>query len=45
MPECYEIKVKDYLDQCGSDWFAGMKVTQISVSTDGLFTQDSDKEE
>jgi hypothetical protein len=29
MPEYYEIKLKGYLDPCWSEWFAGMKVTQL----------------
>jgi len=29
MPEHYEIKIKGHLDPCWSDWFAGLKLTQL----------------
>jgi hypothetical protein len=29
MPEYYEIKIKGYLDQRWSDWFAGLKLTHL----------------
>ncbi len=29
MPEYYEIKIKGYLDSCWSDWFAGLKLTNL----------------
>lgn len=29
MPEYYEIKVKDRLDQRWSEWFAGLKLTHL----------------
>jgi len=29
MPEYYEIKIKGYLDQRWSDWFAGLKLTYL----------------
>jgi hypothetical protein len=29
MPECYEIKIKGYLDPGWSDWFAGLKLTHL----------------
>ena len=29
MPEYYEIKIKGYLDQRWSEWFAGLKVTHL----------------
>ncbi len=29
MPEYYEIKIRGHLDQCWSDWFAGLKLTHL----------------
>jgi len=29
MPEYYEIKIKSHLDPRWSDWFAGLKLTQL----------------
>ena len=29
MPEYYEIKIKSYLDPRWSDWFVGLKLTQL----------------
>jgi hypothetical protein len=29
MPEYYEIKIKGHLDQHWSDWFAGLKLTNM----------------
>jgi hypothetical protein len=29
MPEYYEIKIKGYVDQRWSDWFAGLKMTHL----------------
>ncbi len=29
MPEYYEIKIKGYLDQGWSEWFAGLKLTHL----------------
>lgn len=29
MPEYYEIKIKGHLDQRWSEWFAGLKLTQL----------------
>ena len=29
MPNYYEIKLKGHLDQCWSDWFAGLTLTHI----------------
>jgi hypothetical protein len=29
MPEYYEIKIKGHLDPCWSDWFAGLKLTDL----------------
>ena len=29
MPEYYEIKIRGYLDQHWSDWFAGLKLTHM----------------
>jgi hypothetical protein len=29
MPEYYEIKIKGYLDQRWSEWFAGLKLTHL----------------
>ncbi len=29
MPEYYEIKIKGHLDSRWSDWFAGLRVTQL----------------
>ena len=29
MPEYYEIKVRGHLDQCWSDWFAGLKLAHL----------------
>ena len=29
MPEYYEIKVKGHLDECWSEWFAGLKLTYL----------------
>lgn len=29
MPEYYEIKIKGYLDQRWSDWFAGLQLTHL----------------
>jgi len=29
MPEYYEIKIKGYLDQRWSDWFAGLRLTYL----------------
>ena len=29
MPEYYEIKVKGYLDESWSEWFAGLKLTHL----------------
>lgn len=29
MPEHYIIKVKGHLDQCWSDWFAGLTLTHL----------------
>ncbi len=29
MPEYYEIRVKGHLDQCWSDWFAGLQLTHL----------------
>jgi len=29
LPEYYEIKVGGHLDQCWSDWFAGLKLTHL----------------
>ena len=29
MPEYYEIKIGGHLDQCWSDWFAGLKLTHL----------------
>ena len=31
MPEYYEIKIKGYLDQNWSDWFAGLTLTHLEV--------------
>jgi hypothetical protein len=33
MPEYYEIKIKGYLDQRWSDWFAGLKLTHLEGDT------------
>jgi len=30
MPEYYEIKIGGHLDQCWSDWFAGLKLTHLA---------------
>ncbi len=29
MPEYYEIKIRGHLDQCWSDWFAGLKLAHL----------------
>ncbi len=29
MPEYYEIRIKGHLDQRWSDWFAGLRLTQL----------------
>jgi hypothetical protein len=29
MPDYYEIKIRGYLDQRWSDWFAGLKLTHL----------------
>jgi hypothetical protein len=29
LPEYYEIKISGHLDQCWSDWFAGLKLTHL----------------
>jgi hypothetical protein len=29
LPEYYEIKIRGRLDQCWSDWFAGLKLTHL----------------
>jgi hypothetical protein len=29
MPECYEIKIKGYLDQSWSEWFIELKLTHL----------------
>lgn len=29
MPEYYEIKIRGHLDQCWSDWFAGLQLTHL----------------
>jgi hypothetical protein len=29
MPAYYEIKIRDHLDQCWSDWFAGLSLTHL----------------
>ena len=29
MPEYYEIKVKEHLDLCWSDWFSGLQLTHL----------------
>lgn len=31
MPEYYEIKIKGYLDQSWSDWFAGLTLTHLEA--------------
>jgi len=33
MPEYYEIKIKGYLDQRWSDWFAGLKLMYLEEET------------
>jgi hypothetical protein len=29
LPEYYEIKIRGHLDQCWSDWFAGLQFTHL----------------
>ena len=29
MPEYYEIKIRGHLDQCWTDWFAGLRLTYL----------------
>jgi hypothetical protein len=29
LPEHYEIRIRGHLDQCWSDWFAGLEVTHL----------------
>ena len=29
MPEYYEIKIRGHLDQCWSEWLAGLKLTHL----------------
>jgi hypothetical protein len=29
MPAYYEIKIRDHLDPCWSDWFAGLSLTHL----------------
>jgi hypothetical protein len=29
LPEYYEIKIRGHLDQCWSDWFAGLMLTHL----------------
>ena len=29
MPEYYEVKIRGQLDQCWSDWFAGLRLTHL----------------
>jgi hypothetical protein len=29
LPEYYEIKIGGHLDQCWSDWFAGLELTHL----------------
>ncbi len=29
MPEYYEIKLRGHLDQCWSEWFAGLRLTHL----------------
>jgi hypothetical protein len=29
LPEYYEIKIRGHLDQCWSDWFAGLRLTHL----------------
>ncbi len=31
MPEYYEIKIKGYLNEHWSDWFAGLKLTHLEL--------------
>ena len=37
MPEYYEIKVRGHLEQCWSDWFAGLKLTHLEGDETLLF--------
>ena len=37
MPEYYEIKVKGYLDQHWSEWFAGMQIMSLEGSETMLY--------
>jgi len=29
LPEYYEIKIRGHLDQCWTDWFAGLRLTYL----------------